>query len=114
MTPTRIPSRAAPAAVDACMDTVRKRHEDQAGSLHIQLAPTKKVVHLSVDLDHFCTKGPAKEVNQMNRMVHHRAASSKLLVGKPCPVPRWDLAVVIPVDSQDSPELSIFDHAPTC
>src|ERR1700680_1649957 len=50
----------------------------------------------------------------MNRMVHHRAASSKLLVGKPCPVPRWDLAVVIPVDSQDSPELSIFDHAPNC
>src|SRR5262249_30187941 len=112
MSPTWIPCRAAPTAIDAGLYTIGKRHEHQTGRVYRDLLRSKKIIHFGVDLHDFSAEVPAKEICQMHSVIHHRSAAGQCPVGKPAPVGLGDLAVVDTVYSKYASKPPLVDQRP--
>src|SRR3984893_8952366 len=108
MSPTRVCGRPAPTAVDAGLHAVGKHDEHQSGGVYHHLIRIN--IDLSVDLDYLGRKTPAKQIGQMNGVIHYCTASGQLIIGKPSAMTFWNFSVINAVYAKHIPQFTLLDH----
>src|ERR1700730_1755135 len=94
----------------AGLHAIGKHDEHQPGGVYIHLIRIEEIIDFSVYLDYLRRKTPAKQIGQMDGVIHYRAASGQFVIGKPSAVTFWNFAVINAVHAKNIPQFTLLDH----
>src|ERR1700751_4947019 len=69
-------------------------------------------MNFCVHLNDFDVQNPAKEVDQMDGMIHHGAAPSQRAIAKPLTMRRWYFTMIDAIDPKNPPKVSLLHYFP--